>query len=57
MQESNNSSNLIIGIILGILIIGGILLYMRGGFSPKQDNGSLDVDVTLPTTQDETNGR
>ncbi len=56
MQESNgSSSNLIIGIILGILIIGGVLLYMRN--QAPAANDSLDVNVTLPTTQDETNGR
>jgi hypothetical protein len=58
MQETKgSSSNLIIGIILGILIVGGALLYLRSNSAPKQDKGSLDVNVTLPTTQDETNGR
>lgn len=58
MQESNgSSSNLIIGIISGILIIGGVLLYMRSTSAPAPTNGSADINVTLPTTQDETNGR
>lgn len=54
MENTNNSSsNLIIGIILGILIIGGIFLYMRGrdgGTTP----GGADINVTLLT---DTNGR
>ncbi|MBC7767075.1 hypothetical protein H7Y21_03725 [Arenimonas sp.] len=56
MQESNgSSSNLIIGIILGILIIGGVFLYMRN--QAPASKGSADINVTLPTTQDNTNGR
>ncbi|MBC7981453.1 hypothetical protein H7X65_00050 [Candidatus Parcubacteria bacterium] len=58
MQESNgSSSNLIIGIILGVLIIGGVLLYMRNSNAPAPTKGSADINVTLPTPQDETNGR
>ncbi|MBC7981750.1 hypothetical protein H7X65_01590 [Candidatus Parcubacteria bacterium] len=58
MQETNgSSSNLIIGIILGVLIVGGVLLYMRSTTSAPKSNGSADINVTLPTTQDETNGR
>lgn len=58
MQETTNgsSSNLIIGIILGILILGGVFLYMRNQ-TPAANKGSLDVNVNLPTTQDNTNGR
>ncbi len=60
MQETTNgsSSNLIIGIILGILILGGVFLYMNNmQKTPAGNKGSLDVNVTLPTTQDNTNGR
>lgn len=56
MQETTNgsSSNLIIGIILGILILGGVFLYMNNmEKAPVEDNGSLDVNVTLPTQESE----
>jgi hypothetical protein len=50
-NDAPTSSGLIIGIILGILIIGGIILYMRGntGATPANDNASLDVNVKVPT--------
>ena len=55
-QQSNSSSTLFIGIILGILILGGIFLYMReDGVSekpttPVQD--SIEADITIPIRND-----
>ena len=62
MQESNgSSSNLIVGIILGILILGGIFLYMRNTGAPAS-NGSVDInvkvpDAVIPDAGGDTNGR
>ena len=54
MENTNkSSSNLIIWIILGILIIGGIFLYIRGQEDTTTPGGA-DINVTLPT---DTNGR
>lgn len=47
-QDTPTSSGLIIGIILGILILGGIFLYMRSNTAPADNGRSLDVNVTLP---------
>lgn len=48
-QDTPTSSGLIIGIILGILILGGVFLWMRSNnAAPADNNGSLDVNVTLP---------
>lgn len=53
MQETNNSSsNLWIGIILGILILGGIYLYMTNNTAQDAGGdkaGSIKTEVTLPT--------
>ncbi len=49
MQETNKSSNLIIGIILGILILGGLFLYMNMNTQNAEPERTLDVNVTLPT--------
>lgn len=49
-QDTPTSSGLIIGVILGILILGGIFLYMRGNnnTAPADNKSSLDINVTLP---------
>ena len=54
-QDTQSSSGLIIGIILGILILGGIFLWMRQNntAAPVDDNNaSLDVNVDLPERND-----
>lgn len=47
--ESTNTG-LVIGIILGILILGGLFLYMRGdkGMDAQPNNATLDVNVDMP---------
>jgi flagellar basal body-associated protein FliL len=55
MQETTNgsSSNLIIGIILGILILGGVFLYMNNmQKDTTPENKPLDINVTIPTSQE-----
>ncbi len=49
--ESTNTG-LIIGIILGVLILGGLFLYMRGngGADGQPNNATLDVNVDMPKT-------
>jgi len=58
MQETTNgsSSNLIIGIILGVLILGGIFLYMNNmqKDTTPAENKPLDINVTIPTPQGST---
>ncbi len=45
--------NTIIGIIVGIVIIGGIWMFMRNQ-ELEQDAANNDINITLPT---DTNGR
>lgn len=51
-----NSSTLFIGIILGVLILGGVFLYMRQSdpatkpSEPVQD--SIEADITVPIRND-----
>lgn len=55
-NTEGNSSTLFIGIILGILIIGGIFLYMRQAnpgtkpTAPVQD--SIEADISVPIRND-----
>lgn len=53
MENTNNSSsNLWVGIILGILILGGIFLYMRGNnTADTTDNEGGSINITLPAGQ------
>lgn len=52
----NSSSALFIGIILGVLILGGIFLYMREAdpatkpSEPVQD--SIEADISVPIRND-----
>lgn len=52
----NSSSTLFIGIILGVLILGGIFLYMREAdpatkpSEPVQD--SIEADISVPIRND-----
>lgn len=52
----NSSSTLFIGIILGVLILGGIFLYMRQAdpatkpSEPVQD--SIEADISVPIRND-----
>ncbi|MEN9604672.1 MAG: hypothetical protein RJB39_357 [Candidatus Parcubacteria bacterium] len=59
-NDSPNSSGLIIGVILGILVLGGIFLYMRGtgtaGDTSNDGKASLDVNVKMPTGGDSSGG-
>lgn len=55
--QNSSSATLFIGIILGILILGGIFLYVRGGTdvsekptAPVQD--SIEADITVPIRND-----
>ncbi|MES2623616.1 MAG: hypothetical protein V4576_04405 [Patescibacteria group bacterium] len=55
-QTTSSSTTLIVGIILGILILGGIFLYMRGNTStsdnaaPAQDG--IEADINIPIRND-----
>lgn len=51
-----NSSTLFIGIILGVLILGGVFLYMRQanpGTKPSEPvQDSIEADITVPIRND-----
>lgn len=54
--QTSSSSTLFIGIILGILILGGIFLYMRGNDVSEKPNtpvqDSIEADITVPIRND-----
>lgn len=49
MNSNGSGVNTILLVVILVIIVGVGVWYFKGGMAPAEDNGSLDVNVELPS--------